>query len=456
MDLRFCSFFASPERYHSWSGHNETFAEETSPDSLVNWTMRDCKLQGGRVELGAPDDGSVYGVPPYYIYGAGVVAWVNNSFENVCIDYDPTYYWANQTVNCDMQLQASNNLFKNAEWFVLEPFPTSAGNSIFENNLFDKVDFLQDTNQPLDFDHNGYWPMQVSELFWSQDPGLLSPSANADAGQLLPATGGNQTGPNEKTLNSAPPYRWGPFGKFYMETNTALYGAASDTAANLGLYHYTTRVDQVKEGCNNSQAKPNANIGLHYVAATNGVPMDFDGDGIPDYVENWHGDGNYGQWEGIETDWRSAITDGYTPDASNSIYLNLDLSGDGLVGSAKAALGMLPLDSGSPLNLAPGLTPRPSSGVITIPLQISSVVDQDTPFTLLVDGRDANSFVRCINGVSLPFAVTPVQSSPRRNRSWRPDWETVNGMQLVFVGKTSVSTCHNGNGMSRLVVDHTA
>ena len=49
---------------------------------------------------------------------------------------------------------------------------------------------------------------------------------------------------------------------------------------------------QTKEG-----DEPNGhmvNIGLHYVAANNyGQPKDSDGDGIPDYVENCHGDGLY-------------------------------------------------------------------------------------------------------------------------------------------------------------------
>jgi hypothetical protein len=54
-----------------------------------------------------------------------------------------------------------------------------------------------------------------------------------------------------------------------------------------------TRVDQLKEG--QDTAKPKANIGLHYIAtasSTTNLPMDTDNDGIPDYVENWHGDAN--------------------------------------------------------------------------------------------------------------------------------------------------------------------
>ena len=72
------------------------------------------------------------------------------------------------------------------------------------------------------------------------------------------------------------------------------------------------------------------NIGFHYVAANSyGQPMDSDSDGIPDYVENWHGDGNYSSHTDTETDWQNPMTDGVNPDPSNSLYLNTDLSGDG-------------------------------------------------------------------------------------------------------------------------------
>jgi hypothetical protein len=44
---------------------------------------------------------------------------------------------------------------------------------------------------------------------------------------------------NEQVLTAALPYQAGPFGDFYLPNTTPLYGAGSDTPANLGLYHYT-------------------------------------------------------------------------------------------------------------------------------------------------------------------------------------------------------------------------
>jgi hypothetical protein len=250
------------------------------------FNLQDCKVHGGQIDVGQPDSD--------YVYGSGSISWVNNSFENVGINLEPTYYpygLDDQGLNVDMTFVATNNLFKGGNWFILEPIPASGGNWVFENNLFDKVDILQDTNMPLNYDYNGYWPLTASELVWG-----------GDAGQLQPST--SSSGTHEVVLPAVPPYQAGPFGHFYLPTNTLLYGAGSDTPANLGFFHYTTRLDQVKEG--NEPAPHNINIGVHYIAATNGVPIDTDGDGIPDYVENWHGDGARNHAD--ETDWQNPTT----------------------------------------------------------------------------------------------------------------------------------------------------
>jgi hypothetical protein len=119
-------------------------------------------------------------------------------------------------------------------------------------------------------------------------------------------------------------------------------------AANAGLYHYTTRLDQVKEG--SEAAGHNVNIGVHYIAVNNsGVPVDSDGDQIPDYVENWHGDGAYSLHTDSETDWQNACTITGVYDPTNSVYDDIDLSGNGLVGRIKNALGMSPFDTSNPL-----------------------------------------------------------------------------------------------------------
>ena len=309
-------------------------------------------------------------------------------------------------LNCDVALQAHNNLFRGGDWFVLQPIPASAGNWVFEDNLFDKVDFIQDTASPLDFDYNGYWPKLASELLWS----------GYDASQLLPTTTGDgfTDAANEKVLPSAPLYQIGPFGNFYLPTNTALYGAGSRTPANAGLYHYTTRLDQVKEG--SEPAGHNVNIGVHYVAANNyGLPMDSDGDGIPDYVEDANGNGLWDQ--GIETDWQHNYStlgpDGtnYVADAYSPVYDDIDLDGDGLTGRAERILGKNPLVQDNPLVLAPVITGQ-EPFVLTYSVSLGADLDTNQCMLDILD-----------NGVP----GTDVELSPQGGNTYQLQWCTTFG-----------------------------
>jgi hypothetical protein len=78
------------------------------------------------------------------------------------------------------------------------------------------------------------------------------------------------------------------FGNFYQSTNSPLIDTGSITADQIGLYHFTTQTNQTVEGSST------VDIGYHYVATdAYGNPLDTNGDGIPDYLEDVNGNGLY-------------------------------------------------------------------------------------------------------------------------------------------------------------------
>ena len=397
LDFRFSNFYLPALDQHFCAGLSPDLLIYSS-SSTVYLTLQDCSVHGGQINLNRPDG---YDFPLDATFGKGAVTWKNSLFENVGFNLDPTVYWINQTVNCDMQLQACNNLFKNNPWMFLGPFPASAGHWVFKDNLFDKVHFVQDTNQPLDFDYNGYWPLTDAELLWS-----------GDAGWLLPSVGGNLSGAHEPVLEAALPYRGGPFGNCYLDTVTPLWQAGSRTAADAGLAQYTTFVNQLKDASNQP-----VNIGLHYVAAANSqlstynpqLPLDSDGDGVPDYVEAEYG-----------TDPGLAMTDGTTPDPLNPAYDDVDLDGDGLTGRAERFLATNPLIQDNPLKLTPVITGQePYILTYSMPLNVD-VSSNHCQLVVLDNGVNAGGY----------------DFSPQINGTYLVEWNTTfaaNGFHTLQV-----------------------
>jgi RHS repeat-associated protein len=105
----------------------------------------------------------------------------------------------------------------------------------------------------------------------------------------------------------------------HLPANSWLIDRGSTNANLLGLYHFTTQTNQVKE--TNSVV----DIGYHYVAVdTNGIPIDTNGDGIPDYIEDANGNG--------------------LVDNGEISWTNMDLDGDGIPNSWEIAHGLNPFD----------------------------------------------------------------------------------------------------------------
>ena len=366
MNFRFSNFYLPAEDYQMWSGtYEELNGGEGfgwTGNSSLDWQMRDCQVHGGQIVVGDP---WFYNAP----YPPGSVTWDNNLFEQVNVVLNPNFYW-NQgwPTNTDFRFVVRNNLFRGSR-LVVQSRETLEGNWQINDNLFDKVAFqyYSPNVPPLDHDHNCYWPLRAVELDPGQTTGL---AVNNDDGGMDAA--------NDQILNNAPPYANGPLGEYYLSSVTPLYQAGSRTADDAGLTQYTTMVNQTKD----VSGQP-VNIGLHYVAETNSLPMDSDGDGVPDYVEVEHG-----------TDLNNAMTDGVTNDTYNVAYDDVDLSGNGLVGRIKKALGLNPLDTSNPLTLRKVTTgEEPDIATFEIPVNFALATNIGK-LNLLVDGNPV-SFVEC-------------------------------------------------------------
>jgi len=298
-------------------------------------------------------------------------------------------------MNVDLAFTAYNNLFRGQRCF-LNPIPATAGNWTFKDNLFDKTAFEEYWEGPLDHDYNGYWPRTSGELATGQYAHLLVDFATP-----------NVYTTNDKQLGSGPGYQTGPLGSYYLPASGPLFNGGSRTPGGAGLFHYTTRVDQTKEGGETG----NVNIGLHYVATASSSstqPKDSEtptGDGIPDYVEDANGNNDPNDiTAGIETSPSLAETITGIADSLSTIYDDIDLDGDGMVGRIEKALGKQPLLSDNPLILTQATTGNePEINTSELPLVNYNFLASIGRLNLFVDGADAalQGFDPAANGHSL-------------------------------------------------------
>lgn len=90
-------------------------------------------------------------------------------------------------------------------------------------------------------------------------------------------------------LTSSPAFETGALGYYYYPSNLSLIHAGSQLASAAGLYHYTVLTN---ESSTNIEGTNIVSIGFHYVGVgNNGQPIDSNGDGIPDYLEDANGNG---------------------------------------------------------------------------------------------------------------------------------------------------------------------
>jgi hypothetical protein len=224
--FRFTDFLALP-------GNNDML----SADSVSGYSpllVRDCRLVNGAISW-LPEVEVAYDVE-------------NNVFEYTALD-------AESGSAGIPSLEAHNNLFHNSSVYMA----TDCGWTI-QDNAFDMLSAFQiDVGTSVTLDHNAYLNGAVWPTNWP---------------------------PQTYDIVTNLSWETGPLGNYYQPANSPLIDQGSTTADALGLYHYTTENNQMKE--TNSVV----DIGCHYVALdSNGNPVDTNGDGIPDYLEDSNGNG---------------------------------------------------------------------------------------------------------------------------------------------------------------------
>jgi len=183
---------------------------------------------------------------------------------------------------------------------------------VFENNLFFRSPISADgeyTNASLTFSNNLVYGAAYMSLYTASTNDLMLVFNNdfdscISVGSKSTCSNGynaylncngrfSPTNINDVVLGNSLAYETGPLGNFYQPTNSPLINAGSTTANQIGLYHYTVQTNLVN-GLEVAEGTNIVSIGFHYMATdAYGNPLDTDGDGIPDYVEDSNGDGIY-------------------------------------------------------------------------------------------------------------------------------------------------------------------
>ena len=243
VEMRFTGFGAGAET----TTRRRLLTAEGS--SVVVWTMKDCALWNQRFST--------------YAYSSGLsLTWENNRWHRASVDL----YQEALPGYTSFTLNAHNNL-----WI--------AGTVILNSGI------------------NGTWTLRDSLFDGSTNsqPGGTSWTASNNGYRGATSFGGS----NNRTPSLAD-YQNGPLGTNYYPTSGAnlsnLFAVGFRTGTTAGLFHHTLRTDLAAVGTNQ------VSIGFHYLrTSAGGVPLDSDGDGIPDWMEDANGDGSF--QSASETDW---------------------------------------------------------------------------------------------------------------------------------------------------------
>ena len=263
------------------------FYENTTYGSTVGpLTFRDCQLRGGQlfIMFGGND------VPVYSTMSFNL----NNNVLERCV-YDLTR-WAYAPAI------VTNNVYNNLFW---------GGSINLEYLLSESLDYPPYSTGPWNWYDNLFVNNNLSAYGTEDDYYLLYYYDYLVDGYngFFNTSGFEVSDGGDLTLTTTD-FQVGPLGKYYYPTSggnlSSLIHVGSPTADQLGLYHYTVTTNQAIE------ATYNVSIGFHYVALdANGIPLDSNGDGIPDYLADSNGNGVYDSGVDLAA-WASGTTNSDT------------------------------------------------------------------------------------------------------------------------------------------------
>ncbi|MGA2750690.1 MAG: hypothetical protein ABSG59_18110 [Verrucomicrobiota bacterium] len=188
-----------------------------------------------------------------------------------CQVYGAGAAWQMTETNNSPAVSLCNNLFHRTPFAI-----DSAAQVSLENNLFYGTTNASVTNLTVSIHYRGATsPNSSVNNAFNGSAVSLDGTVGYNA-YLNGATNGSyQSGDILTNLT------WvaGPLGSFYQPTNSPLINNGSALASQFGLQDYTVTANNVVDG--NVQVS----IGLHYVAVgANGLPLETDGYGIPNYL----------------------------------------------------------------------------------------------------------------------------------------------------------------------------
>ncbi len=216
--------------------------------------------------------------------------WTNRD----CEIYGSGAVWQMSEATNAPNVEFTNNIFYRV------PFAVNSKAIITSvNNLFYGTTNVATNSTTISILHNGAGSTNTHENDVFDGVVVALDGTNGHNAYLHGATNSNNS-TNSTDLWTNVTWVAGTFGNYYQPTTSPLLNNGNTNASNLGLFHYTVLANNTVEGSNV------VSRGYHYVAAgTNGLPLDSNNGGMPDYLEDVNGDGTN---DDGEESWNSSTT----------------------------------------------------------------------------------------------------------------------------------------------------